>query len=397
MKSLLSILCFSLLFSLSADAQPKHPEGFKTLKIGDAAPDFSLPGIDGKTHTLGEYTGKKVLMVMFTCNHCPSAQALEPRFKDFVRTYEPKGVSIVVISPNSPKGIRPNELGYSLYGDGFEDMIKHAKDQGFNFPYLYDGETQSTAKAYGCLATPHVFLFDSENKLRYKGRFDDSRFLDPATIDTHDAIDATDALLAGKEIAVAETRPHGCTTKWAFKEDQVREHNDKIESTPCTIETIDDVGVAALLHNDTGRFRMINVWATWCVPCVREFPDLVAVSRKFGLRDFEFNSISMDKLSQKAKAEAFLSKQGAAPEAKLAKALKAEGKATPHFLYEGKTKDLAQALDPQWPGPLPYTILVDPKGEIVLRHSGMIDAEHLNKEIVEHIGKYYTPKPSKKK
>ena len=388
-NTLLPFLAFFSLI-LATQAAPQRPEGFKTLAIGDAAPDFNLKGVDGKMHRLSDFKQGKILMVLFTCNHCPSAQALESRFKNYVSTYRPKGVEVVAISPNAPVGIRPDELGYSQYGDGYEDMVKHAKEQEFNFPYLYDGDSQEVAKAYGCLATPHVFLFDAERKLRYQGRFDDSRFAIIDTIKQHDAIVATEALLNGEEVPVTITRPHGCSTKWAFKADLVKAHAEKLAATPIDLEEIDGPGLKNLF-NKYPRFRMVNVWATWCGPCVEEFPDLVAVARKFGLRDFEFVTLSLDKPGDAKKAKAFLEKQAAAPEPKLARVLEKEGRKTTHFLFTGSNDDLAAALDPEMPGPIPHTVLINPEGKIVYRHNGIIDRHTVTEKILSHLGKYYQP------
>lgn len=385
-RPLLLLLCFCT----TGLAQKGHPADMNTLKIGDTAPPFSLKGVDGKIWTLNKFADSKFLVVLFTCNHCPSAQALESRFKAFVETYRPKGVGVVAISPNSPKGLRPDELGYSLYGDSYEDMVNHAREQEFNFPYLYDGDEQLIARAYGCLATPHVFIFDAARTLQYKGRFDNSRYADPKTVKTHDAIDAMDALLAGDPVAVTETRPHGCSTKWAFKADVVAEHAAKLDNSPVSVDVLDIDGMKELLKPN-GRFRMVNLWATWCAPCVAEFPELVAISRKFGLRDFEFTSISFDRPATVKRVQGFLEKQGAAPERKLAAALKKEGRTTPHVLFNGDQDELAALLDPKWPGPLPYTVLIDEKGTIVARYSGRIDAHKVTETIINHLGKYFVP------
>src|SRR5689334_14844719 len=148
----------------------------QTLAIGDPAPDFSLPGVDGKTYTLADFSSSKLLVVAFMSNHCPTAQAYEERLKKLVADYKPKGVGVVAIQPNSPKGLRLDELGYTEYGDTFEEMKLRAREQGFNFPYIDDGDTQKVSRAYGCKATPHVFLFDDARKLRYAGRIDDSEY-----------------------------------------------------------------------------------------------------------------------------------------------------------------------------------------------------------------------------
>src|SRR5438552_18840612 len=125
---------------------------------------------------------------------------------------------IVEINPNIPEAVSVGELRYSKYNYGYEEMKSYAKERGFTFPYLYDGDTQATAKAYGCLCTPHIFVFDRERKLRYMGRLDDSRFADPATVKSPDARNAIEAMLAGKPVPVAETKPMGCSTKWLGKE-----------------------------------------------------------------------------------------------------------------------------------------------------------------------------------
>jgi len=187
-----------------------QPEGFHALALGDPAPDFDLVGIDEERYSLKAFADAKLLVVAFLSNHCPTSQAIEGRLKQFVTDFAPRGVRVVAINPNDPAALRPDELGYSKYNDSFPEMQRNAAEQKFNFPYLFDGETQKTALAYGCLATPHVFVFDAERKLRYQGRFDDSRFADPATVTAPDAHKAVEDLLAGRPVAVAETRPHGC-------------------------------------------------------------------------------------------------------------------------------------------------------------------------------------------
>lgn len=366
-------------------------EGVADLQIGDPAPDFSLPGIDDKTHTLADFKDGKVLVIFFTSNHCPTSHGAADRIKSFLDDYRPKGMTFVAINPNHPEGLSIDELGYSKYNDGFEDMKLYAADEGFDFPYLYDGETQSVAKAYGCLATPHVFIFDAERKLRYKGRFDDSRFGgDDSTVKSPDARNAVEALLAGKPVPVEVTKPMGCSTKWRSKQTAVAEKMAKWDATPVEVETLDAAGAAALRKNGTNKVRLINVWATWCAPCVKEFPELVETSRKFGLRDFEFISISADDPSNPAPVKAFLDKQNAGLSSRLQKSVEAEGRKTNSYLYNGADIDeLMKALDPEWPGAIPHTLLVDTDGNIVWRHNGLVDGEELRAAILGHLGNYY--------
>src|SRR5215208_3289446 len=143
------------------------------LKIGAKAPDFNLSGVDGKSYSLKNFADAKILVIIFTCNHCPTAQAYEQRIIDLHKDYAPKGVSLVAISPNDDAAVRLDELGYTDVGDSFADMKQRANERKYDFPYLYDGATQETSRAFGVLATPQVFLFDAERKLRYVGRIDD--------------------------------------------------------------------------------------------------------------------------------------------------------------------------------------------------------------------------------
>lgn len=367
-------------------------EGVADLPIGAPAPEFNLPGIDGKNHRLSDYKEGKVLMIFFTSNHCPTSHGVEERLKKFLADTKGKGVTFVAINPNHPDGLSIDELGYSKYNDGFEDMKKYAAESGFDFPYLYDGETQAVAKAYGCLATPHVFIFDAERKLRYKGRFDDSRFAEESTVKSNDARNAVDALLGGKPVPVAVTNPHGCSTKWRSKQTNVAKQTEKWNKTPVDVEPIDAATVTTLRKNGTKKLRMFNVWATWCAPCVAEFPDLVTTSRKFGMRDFEFISISADDPKQTADVKAFLEKRGAGLSDSLRKSVQAEGRKTNSYVFTGaNTDDLMKALDPEWKGGIPHTVLVSTEGKVIWRHNGIVNGDELRAQILEQLGNHYKP------
>ncbi|MFN0076209.1 MAG: redoxin domain-containing protein [Prosthecobacter sp.] len=397
MNKLAVSLLVALLPTLANAETPKAkksgmPEGFHELKIGEAAPDFELIGIDEEKHTLKDYADADLLMIAFLSNHCPTSQAVEGRIKKLVKDYKGKGLKLVAINPNDPAALRPDELGYSKYNDSFPEMKHHAKEQGFNFPYLYDGDTQKTALAYGCLATPHVMIFDQERKLRYQGRLDDSRYDAEATVTSPDARNAIEALLAGKPVPVAETKPHGCSTKWIDKRGQLAADNEKWEKGEVEVELIDAKGIAALRKNDTQKVRLFNVWATWCGPCVKEFPGLVATSRKFGLREFEFISISMDDPKELSAVKAFLEKHNAIVPDKLKPSLKAEGRSGNAYVFNEASSDaLIQALDPEWPGPIPHTLVVAPGGEVIFRHNGEIDGDELREKILAHMGRFYVP------
>lgn len=380
------------LFSHFLIAAPPSPEGVKTLEIGAAAPNFDLPGVDGKQHTLAEYAEADILAILFTCNHCPSAQGAESRIKAIVDDYADESFQLVAISPNDPESVRLNELGYSIYGDTLEDMKNHAAEFEFNFPFLYDGETQSVSKAYGAMATPHLFIFDKERKLRYVGRIDDSKFGDPETIKKHDAREAIDSLLAGEEIAEPVTRAHGCSTKWAYKRHLVTEYNEKFEAKEATLESIDVSGVEALRANPTDKLRLVNLWATWCGPCLGEMPHLVEIGRQFENRGFDMITISTDSTEAMEKAQTLLGRFNAAMPDLTETSVKEEGRTTNNYLFDGSTDELAEALDPEWQGTLPHTVLIAPGGEIVYRTSGEIDPLEVKRIIVDKLGRWYSPK-----
>lgn len=375
----------------TVNLESEMPADAKKLKLGDSAPDFRLKGVDGKFYTLADFKAP-LLMVAFLSNHCPYSHAAETRLIPLAQEFKAKGLDVVAINPNSPEGVALSELGYSKYDDSYEDMIRYAKDQGFTFPFVYDGDTQQAAKDYGCLATPHIFIFDQQRKLRYTGRVDDSRFEDIKTVTSHDARNAVVELLAGKPVTTPTTSVVGCSTKWNSKKDEIAKADAKWKAEPVGLEKIDAAGVAALAKNDSNRLRLINVWATWCAPCVKEFPDLVALQRRFGNRDFELITISMDDPKLEPQVKKFLEKQHASPPGRLKRLLRAEGRESVNFLYtEASTDALVKALDPEWPGPLPHTVLIAPGGKIVYRHNGAIDPEVLKDKIIDHLGAYYTP------
>ncbi len=349
-------------------------EEVKPLAIGAAAPDFLLKDIDGKMRNLKSFAAAEILVVLFTCNHCPTAQAYEDRIISFVNDYKSKNVKLIAISPNSDKSVRFDEMGYTDLSDSYAEMVIRAKDKKYNFSYLYDGATQVTSRLYGAIATPHVFVFDKSRKLKYQGRIDDDEHIGREKV--HNLRDAVDAILANKPVDPATTKVFGCSVKWAEKAASKVTEVQKWATEPVSLEKADIATIKAVVKNEgTGKYRLINVWATWCGPCVREFTSLVESNHMYRSRDFEFISISMDAPKNADKALAFL---------------KGKYASNKNLIYDGTDKyALIEAIDPAWQGALPYTLLVSPEGKIVHQQMGLIDVLKMRRAIADHVGRYY--------
>jgi peroxiredoxin len=173
------------------------------LKIDSSIPGFSLTGVDDKNYSLKDFSDKKILIVIFSCNHCPYVQAYEDRIIALQNEFERDGVQIVAINSN-------DDVKYP--DDSFDEMKKRAVAKGFNFPYLRD-ETQDIANAFGATHTPQIFLFNSDRKLKYEGKIDDN-WQEPDKVKSAYLRDAILELLNDKEVSVPETFSIGCTIKW---------------------------------------------------------------------------------------------------------------------------------------------------------------------------------------
>jgi len=366
------IFLFISLSLLGSNLPGEHP----TLAIGAKAPDFHLPGVDGKTYSLSSFAKSRILVIAFTCNHCPTAQAYEDRLIQLVREYSEKGIAFLAIMPNDPKAIRLDELGYTDLGDSFEEMKIRARDKNFNFPYLYDGETEEVSRAYGPQATPHIFIFDQNRKLAYSGRIDDVE--NPKkTPHTQDTRNALEDLLQGKTPRVSMTKVFGCSIKWSEKEDWKEKAKADWANEPVHLDTLNPSALKELMQNKSDKLRMINIWATWCGPCLNEFSDILTLNRMYRRRDFEIITISSDDPLKAKKALKFLTETQAS---------------TKNYIFNRDDKyALIEGIDPNWKGALPYTLLVEPGGKIVYSLQGPIDLGIMKKVIVDNplIGRYY--------
>jgi thiol-disulfide isomerase/thioredoxin len=344
-----------------------------TLDIGASAPDFNLPGVDGRNYRLADFAEANILVVVFTANHCPTAQAYEGRIIQLVTDYKDKGVAVVAISPNDPLAVRLDELGFTDLGDSFEEMKIRAAERKFNFPYLYDGKTQSVSVTYGPMSTPHVFIFDKQRKLQYAGAIDNNE--DPNKIKKNCVRDALDSLLEGREVAVKKVKTFGCSIKWADKRKLVEKGFQEWAKEPVDVNLIDANGVRELMKNNSGKLRLVNVWATWCGPCIIEMPELVSINRMYRNRAFEMVTISGDVPGKKSNVLAFL---------------KNKQVSCTNYLFNSEDKpELVEAVDKDWAGGIPYTVIIKPGGEIIYRHSGPIEPIEVKKVIIGCLGRYF--------
>jgi thiol-disulfide isomerase/thioredoxin len=278
--------------------------------------------------------------------------------------------------PNDPEAVCLEELGYSDVGDSFEDMVIRARDKEYNFPFLYDGDTEETSIAYGPVATPHAYVFDEDRILRYVGRIDENEKIGAAK--QHDLRNAIEAVLDGKEVAVKQTKVFGCSVKWKWKGDWRKKLDSDWAKKEVPLENLTVDGLKKLMKNDSDKLRLINVWATWCGPCIAEFDELVDTYRMYMGRDFEMYTISTDRLDKRNNVKEFLQTKQAA--------------INNNFIFESENRyDLIDNLDPKWQGAIPYTVIVEPGGKIVYRSSGGIKFLELRKAIVDNpkIGRYF--------
>jgi thiol-disulfide isomerase/thioredoxin len=347
----------------------------KTLEIGAAAPDFQLKGVDDKTYNLASFKNAEVLVIVFTCNHCPTAQAYEDRLIKLTSDYTNKSVAVVAINPNDPASLRLDELDFSDLGDSFAEMKIRAKEKKFNFPYLYDGETETASKAYGPIATPHIFIFDENRKLRYEGRVDDMEnpFKTPTSTDARNAIDA---LLDHREVPVKKTKVFGCSVKWSEKKELVQKAKVAWAKEPVHLNVINDDSVVSMMKNSSGKLRLIYVWEIQSVPSVQAFPDLISINRMYRDRDFELISICIDEPGNRDKLLQFLQKQ--------------EASNSNYLLGTDDKNKMTRTINPVWKGDFPYTMLVEPGGEIVFSKEGTVDPAKLKTIIVNNhlLGRY---------
>jgi peroxiredoxin len=358
-----------LFLSLGVASAEVHP----ILALGSPAPDFALPGVDGQVHKLSDYASSPVLVVVFTCNHCPIAQMYERRIQQLANDYQSKGVAVVAIQPNDPQAIRIDELDSSDVSDSLPEMKIRVQYKHLTYPYLYDGDTQQVTRAYGPQATPHVFIFDQQRHLRYEGRMDNSYRME--LVKTQDARNAIDALLAHKEVAVKHTGVFGCSTKWKEKSADRVAAIEKINQQPVSVDMISKAELTKLSKNPSHQMMLVDFWATWCGSCIVEFADLQNTLRMYGARDYSVVTVSANMPDEKAGVLRFLEKQHATSK---------------NYLFDSQdTASLQTAFDPKWDSAVPYTVLLSADGKVLYKQLGSADLLELKRIILANLPSDY--------
>jgi peroxiredoxin len=242
-----------------------------------------------------------------------------------------------------------------------------------HYPYLYDGETQAVTRAYGPQATPHVFVFDNDRKLRYEGRMDNSYRKE--MVKAQDARNAIDALLANREITVKHTGVFGCSTKWKEKSASSAEALRKIDEQPVKLDMATAEELKRLRENPTKHIVLVSFWATWCGSCIDEFASFQDTFQMYKVRDFELITVSTNMPEEKDGVLRMLQKQHATSR---------------NLLFASNdTAALQAAFDPTWESAVPYTVLLDSSGKVLYKTLGSVDILELRRTILANLPSDY--------
>lgn len=364
------LLTLLLLASAAAACRAVDPPGMRT---GASLPGFSLPGSDGRTHALADFAGSPVLVLLFTNNTCPAAQRAESRIRQLHEAYRERGVAVVAINPSRPEHVQLGDLAYSDVGESLPEMKIRAEHRRLPYPYLSDGETQTLSRQLGVRRVPHVFVFDGARTLRYQGGIDAAGEGEKTGPDAER--EAIDALLAGRQPPVEAKTGEGCPVKGLDGPPAPDPLLAKFEAAPVTLDLVGEADLKKLRQNGTGKLLMVNFWATWCAPCVTEFPELEKTYRMYHPRGLEFIPVSVNDPAERPAVEEFLKRHHASHPNKL--------------FASSDVYGLQAAFDPNMPSPVPFTLLLAPNGDVLYQELGEADIPKLRRAILAHLPEDY--------
>jgi peroxiredoxin len=349
--------------ALEVQATAEHP----LMKIGTEAPDFRLPGTDGKMHSMDEYRKGKLLVVFFESVHCPVSQNYEDRMIALYNKYHPMGIDFVAINPNNPSAVMMSELNYTDLGDSPAEMKIRVKQRNIPWNYLYDGETQAITQKYGAIATPHVFIFDKDRKLQYQGRIDDNQNEDLVKI--HDAADAIDELLAGQPVANPNRPAFGCSTKWLEKSVGWQKEQDKISAQPVNLTQASLDDLKSIRANAGPKVAVIHFWNSSDKSLASDFKDLETTWYWYANRPFTYTTVNTDPAANTDKILAYLKSQ---------RAYNTNVQMNPADLKE------AQAVfESTWAPKEEFTVVIAPGGKIVYSEKGPVNVQNIRHAVLQ--------------
>jgi peroxiredoxin len=314
--------------------------------IGQPAPDFTLSDVNGQSHSLKDYRGK-IVALGFISTQCPVSNDYNDRMRAIAESYGKKNVVFLGINAN--------------FNEDTAEIKAHAAKHNLTFTILKD-EDSMVADAYGAERTPELFLIDGEGVLRYHGRIDNAR--DVRQVKRQDLRAALDELLEGKAVSVTEGKAFGCAIKRSQDAKNIKAVKTKAKGADPKIAMLKPADFNKYKDTAKGKVLVVNFWATWCGPCVAEFPELVMIDNKYRDKGVKMVGISVDEIDDiNGKVIPFIKEQKAAFE------ILVQDSSDP--------EDLISLIDKKWEGTLPTTFVFNKQGDIVYTRYGILDRDQL--------------------
>jgi peroxiredoxin len=316
------------------------------LAVGKPAPDFTLPDLKGQNHTLKDYRGR-IVALGFISTNCPISNDYNTRMRAIAEDYDKQNVVFLGINSN--------------YNEPPPAIKAHAAKNNLTFPILKD-EGNKIADAYGAQRTPEIFLIDTEGVLRYHGRIDNSR--EVRRVNRQDLRTALNELIEGKAVSVSEGKAFGCPIKRSQGAQKIKAAGTRTKVAEPKVAMLKPADFNKYKAAAKGKVLVVNFWATWCGPCVAEFPELVALDAKYRDKGVRMAGISVDDVADiKSKVVPFIKEQKAAFD------ILVQDSSDP--------EEIINLIDKNWQGTLPTTFVFDKEGAIAYTVYGILDRELL--------------------